>query len=192
MEEDLNQSLNKQAELMIVVVGFFATVQLLIVQAVQGNAPLVREAVTLALAAGCAVRYWWVILLLPWPARWFRMLLLLLAWSALPAVAMMATSPVRWAFALAALSAIGCMTEVYNGITGQWRVGSEDVARSLKADHVFGAVSAGAAAAAVLLVASLTPSWLDVLIPLMVIADWARLIMMIRRHQRFIDQGQLT
>src|ERR1700675_321121 len=62
MEEDLNQSLNKHAQLMIVVVGFFATVQLLIVQAAQGNAPLVREAVTLTLAAGCAVRYWWVIL----------------------------------------------------------------------------------------------------------------------------------
>jgi hypothetical protein len=176
---------------MIVVVGFFASVQLLLVQAAQGNAPLAREAVTLALAIGCAVRYWWVILLLPWPARWFRTVLLLLAWSALPAAATMATSPVRWALALAALSAIGCITEVYNGLTEQWRVGSEEVARSLKADHVVGAVSTGGAAAVILLVAFLRPWWLDVLIPLMVLADWVRLIMMIHRHQRFIDLGQL-
>jgi hypothetical protein len=177
---------------MIVVVGFFATVLLLTVQAFQGNAPIVREAVTFALVAGCAIRYWWVILLLPWPARWFRMLLLLLAWSALPVVAMTVTSPVRWALAVAALSVIGCMTEVYNGITGQWRIGSEEMARSLKDDHVLGAVSAGGAAAAILLVAFLRASWLDILIPLMVLADWARLIMMIHRHQGFIDKGQLT
>jgi hypothetical protein len=177
---------------MIVVVGFFATLQLLIVQAAQGNAPLARETVTLALAVGCAVRYWWVILLLPWPARWFRTVLLLLAWSALPLVAMMAASPVRWALALAALSAIGCITEVYNDITGQWRVGSEEVAQSIKADHVFGAVSSGGAGAAILLVAFLRPAWLDTLIPLMVLADWVRLIMMINRHQRFINLGQLT
>ncbi|MDP9202607.1 MAG: hypothetical protein M3P26_11840 [Gemmatimonadota bacterium] len=177
---------------MVVVVGFFATVQSLIVQASNGTAPAAREAVTLALALGFAVRYWWVILLLQWPARWFRTLLLLLAWSALPVVAMMATNAVRWALALAALSAVGCMTEVYNGITRQWLVGSEAMARSLKTDHVSGAVSAGGAAVCLVLVAFFRPVWLDLLIPSMVFADWARLILMIRRHQRFIDLELLT
>ena len=79
-----------------------------------------------------------MILLLPWPAQWFRMVLLLLAWSALPAVAVAATNPVRWALALVTLSAIGCATEIYNDITRQWQVGSEEMARSLKRDHVIG------------------------------------------------------
>jgi hypothetical protein len=177
---------------MVVVVGFFATVQLLIIQANSGPAPPARDAITLVLALGCAVRYWWVIPLLPWPARWFRMVLLLLAWSALSAVAITAANPVRWAVAIAELSAIGCITEIYNGATKQWLVGSDEMARSLKADHVAGALSAGAAAVLVLLVASFWPASLDFVVALMVVADWARLIMMIRRHQRFIDLGYLT
>lgn len=177
---------------MIVVVGFFVPVQLLIVHASDGTAPLAREVVTLALALGCAVRYWWVILLLPWPARWFRMVLLLLAWSVMPVIAMAAANPVRWALALATLSAVGCITEVYNGITRQWMVGSEPMVRSLKGDHISGAVSAGGATVVLLSVALLRPVWLDILIPLMVFADWARLIMMIGRHQRFIDLGYAT
>jgi len=177
---------------MIVIVGFFVTVQLLIFQASDGAAPLARDAITLILALGCAVRYWWVILLLPWPARWFRMVLLLLAWSALPAVAISTGNPVQWALAIAALSAIGCITEIYNGITRQWLVGSEEMARSLKSDHVTGAVSAGAAALVLLFIAFVRPAWVDILVPLLVLADWARLIVMIRRHQRFIDLGYLT
>jgi hypothetical protein len=188
----VNSSLNKQAQLMIVVVGFFATVQLLIFQTSDGAAPLARDAIALALALGCAVRYWWVILLLPWPARWFRMVLLLLAWTALPAVAITTGNPARWALAIAALSAIGCITEIYNGITKQWLVGSEEMARSLKRDHIAGAASAGAATVLLVLVAVLRPVWVDFAVPLMVLADWARLIAMIRRHQRFIDLGYST
>jgi hypothetical protein len=178
--------------MIVVVVGFFATVELLIVQAIAGTAPLLREAVTLALALGLAVRYWWVILLLPWPARWPRLVLLLLAWTALQAVVMTSPNPIRWAFALAALSAIGCMTEIYNGLTGQWRVGSEAVARSLKGDHIVGAWAAGGAAAVLLLAALFLPLWLDLAIPLLVATDWGRLIVMIRRHQHFIDLGYRT
>jgi hypothetical protein len=176
---------------MIVIVGFFATVQLLIFQANDGAAPLARDAITLVLALCCALRYWWVILLLSWPARWFRIVLLLLAWSALPAVAITAGNPVRWALAIAALSAIGCITEIYNGVTKQWLVGSEEMARSLKRDHVAGATSAGAATVLLVLVALFRPAWVDFVVPLMVLADWARLVMMIRRHQRFIDLGYL-
>ena len=120
------------------------------------------------------------------------MLLLLLAWSALPAVAVAATNPVRWALALATLSAIGCATEIYNSITRQWQVGSEEMARSLRRDHLVGAASAGGAAVAVALVAIVWPAWLDGLVAWMVLADWTRLIVMIRRHQRFIDLGYLT
>ncbi len=177
---------------MIVVVGFFATVQLLIVQVDDGAAPIAREAVTLILALGVAVRYWWVILLLLWPARWLRTVLLLLAWSVLPVIAMTAANPVRWALALAALSAIGCMTEIYNFITKQWMVGSEQIMRSLKRDHVHGATAAGGATVSLLAVALFRPVWLDFLIPLMVFADWVRLIIMIHRHQHFIDMGYLT
>jgi hypothetical protein len=172
---------------MVVVVGFFVTVQLLLVHGNDFRAPILRDAVTLILAIGCAVRYWWVILLLAWPARWLRMSLLLLAWSAMPAVAITAPNPIRWAFAIAALSAIGCMTEIYNGVTGQWRVGSEAMAQSLKRDHVVGAVSTGVAAFVLFLLGFFRPLWVDVMIPLMVIVDWARLIPMVRRHQRFLD-----
>ncbi|HEX9310540.1 MAG TPA: hypothetical protein VF887_06995 [Gemmatimonadaceae bacterium] len=177
---------------MVVVVGFFATVQLLIVQAGGGAAPIGRTAVTLALALSFAVRYWWVILLLQWPFQWFRTVLLLLAWVALPVVAMAATDPVRWALAVAALSTIGCITEIYNGVTRQWLVGSGEMARSLKRDHISGAASAGAAAIFLSVLAFLRPVWVDVVILLMVVADWARLITMIRRHQRFVDLGYLT
>jgi hypothetical protein len=167
-------------------------VQLLVVQASAGAIPLTSAVVTLVLALGCAVRYWWVILLLPWPARWPRMVLLLLAWSVLPVVAVTAASPVRWALAIAGLSVIGCVTELYNGITRQWAVGSERMARSLRRDHVSGALSTAMAAAIVVIVAASRPAWLELLIPLMVCADWVRLIVMIRRHQHLLDLENAT
>lgn len=187
-----NGSLDKHGQLMVIVIGFFSTVQLLIAQTRNGAAPLATVAVTLALALACAIRYWWVILLLPWPFRWFRMVLLLLAWCTLPLAAAMTTDPLRWALALAALSAIGCMTEIYNGVTRQWAVGPEGMAGALKADHIAGAASAGVAAVVLLLIALSRSEWLDVLIPLMVFADWVRLIMMIRRHQRFLELERPT
>jgi hypothetical protein len=191
-EGELNPTLNKHGQMMVVVVGFFVTVQLLILRASEGTVPPARLAITLALALSCAVRYWWVILLLEWPARWFRFVLLLLAWSALPLAAMMTTNAVLWALALAALSAIGCITEIYNGITRQWQISSEEMSRSLKRDHIVGAASALSAAIGLLLVAFLQPAWLDIFIPVIVLVDWVRLIVMIRRHQRFIDLGYLT
>lgn len=185
----MNAELNKQGQLMVVVVGFFATVQLLLVQATTGSAPLLREGVTLALALGCAVRYWWVILVLPWPFRVVRTLLLLLAWSALPVIAMTSESAVRWGLSVAALSAIGCVTEVYNTITKQWMAGSEPMMTRLKRDHVIGAASAGTVTVCVVTVALLQPMWLDVLILILVLADWARLIGMVRAHRRIIGLG---
>jgi hypothetical protein len=188
----VNAALNKQGQLMIVVVGFFATVLLLAMRAGDGMTPVSRAVVTLAVAVGCAVRYWWVILLLPWPARWFRMVALLLAWSALPIVAVMSPNVVRWALALAALLAVGSITEAYNWHTRQWMVGCEEASRSLEVDHLTGAAAAAGGTALLLLVVFYRPQWLEFVIPLMVVADWVRLVVMIRRHQRFIDLGYLT
>jgi hypothetical protein len=183
-----DSSLEKVAQLLVVVAGFFVTVQLAIVATVAGAAPPWREGVVLLLALALAIRYWWVILLLAWPTRWPRILLLLLAWAAPPVIAVTAGNAARWAIAIAALSIVGCATEIYNGVTRQWVVGSEEMTRSLRGDHVSGAISTAVAAALLVIVAALRPAWLDVLIPVMVLADWVRLIVMIERHQRFLTE----
>jgi len=187
----LRPDLGKQFQLTVVVVGFFTTLQLLIVQEWTRPVILGRVVVTLAFSLACAIRYWWVILLLAWPARWFRTLLLLLAWSALPVTAVMVGNVVRWGLALAVLSAVGCITEIYNFITRQWSVGSAEVSASLKSVHVIGAAAAGGAAVILAGAIVFLPSWLDVIIPVLVIVDFARLIMMIQRHQRLIEVGLL-
>jgi hypothetical protein len=180
------ERLDKLGQLVVVIAGFFATMQLLLVTAAGGSVPPARVLLTVAVTVACAVRYWWVILLLPWPFRVVRLALLLAAWSTLPVVALAMPDPQRWVLALAALSTIGCLTEVYNGLTKQWRIGSEATSRSLRRDHVAGAAAA-AAAAAILVSAGLMlrPVALDRLVLVMVVADWSRLATMIRRHQRF-------
>jgi hypothetical protein len=185
-------TLGKVGQIVVVVAGFFATLQMLTIGVTAGTVPMARAGVTLAFALGLALRYWWVILLLPWPARWPRMLLILLAWSAMPLVAASAANVERWALVLAALSAIGCATEIYNGITRQWMVGSDEMTRSLRHDHVIGAVGAGAVAIALVVVEALRPEWLDALVALLVVADWLRLVVMLRRHQHFIDKESPT
>jgi len=171
----------------VIVVGFFTTIQLLLVTTAGASVPPARVLLTVAVALACAVRYWWVILLLPWPFRWFRLVLILSAWCALPLVATAMPDARRWVFALALLSGIGCATEVYNGIAGQWRIGSEAMSRSLKWDHVSGAaIAAGATVILVSAGLALGPPALDRLLLVMVLADWSRLVMMIRRHQRFL------
>lgn len=180
----MDERLNKYGQLAVVVVGFFATMQITLVTSAGGSIPLARPALTAALTFAFAVRYWWVILLLPWPFRLLRLVLLLAAWCALPVVAIAMPDARRWVLALAVLSGIGFMTDLYNGLTGQWRVGSDAMARSLKRDHVFGAASA-ASAAVILVWAGLTLNSpvLERLLFALVVADWIRLVMMVRRHQ---------
>jgi hypothetical protein len=189
----VNERLDKSGQLGVVVVGFFATIQLLLVTAAGGSVPPARVLLTAAVALACAVRYWWVILLLPWPFRWFRLVLILAAWCALPVVAIAMPDARRWVLALTGLSVIGFVTELYNGLTEQWRVGSEAMARSLKRDHVFGAASA-AGAAAILLWAGLTlnPPVLERFLFAIVVADWIRLVTMIRRHQLLLTTEGIT
>lgn len=184
----MNERLDKLGQLVVIIAGFFATMQLLLVTAAGGLVPPLRMLVTVAATLACAVRYWWVILLLPWPFRVVRLTLLLAAWSALPVVALAMPDPRRWAFALAALSTLGCLTEVYNGLTRQWQIGAEAMSRSLQRDHVAGA--AAAAIAAIVLVwagAALGAVALDRLVLAIVVADWCRLAMMIRRHRRLLS-----
>jgi len=187
----LKADLSKQFQLTVVVVGFFTTLLVLAMHEIVRPAPTVRVVVTLVVALSCAIRYWWVILLLDWPPTWFRTLLLLLAWSALPGVALAVGNVTGWALSLSALSTVGFATEVYNGATKQWEVGSDEMRRSLRSDHTIGA--AATAGSAVLLVALVVflPAWLDRIIPVLVALDCVRLIMMINRHQRLIEAGRL-
>lgn len=183
----MGEMLNKHGQLAIVVVGFFATLQMLVVQSTVDAASPVRLALTLSVALAFAVRYWWVILLLPWPFQWFRLVLILSAWSMLPLVALFTTDARRWVLALAALSAIGCVTEIFNGLTGQWRIGSDAMMRSLNRDHNAGAAAAALATIGLVLAASAwTSPALEWLIVVMVVADWVRLVLMIRRHERLL------
>jgi hypothetical protein len=183
----VNEPLNKHGQLLVIVVGYFATLLFLIAQAANGSVTPVRALLTLLVALACAVRYWWVVLLLPWPFHWFRLLLILSAWSLLPVIAISATDARRWAFALATLSAIGCLTEIFNGLTGQWRVGSPTMTASLKRDHVFGAATAVAAAGILFAAGAIAvPPIIDRVVVVLVIADWGRLVWMIRRHQRLL------
>ncbi|MCY7379030.1 MAG: hypothetical protein LH467_06785 [Gemmatimonadaceae bacterium] len=180
----MDERLNKHGQLAVVVVGFFATIQLLLLTTARGSIPTARPVLTAAVAFAFAVRYWWVILLLSWPFSWLRLVLILAAWSALPVVAISMADAQRWVLALAGLSAIGFLTELYNGVTGQWRVGSLAMTRTLKRDHILGAASA-AVASLTLVWAGLTlnPPVLERLLLAFVVADWIRLVVMIRQHQ---------
>lgn len=188
----MKSELDKHAQIMIVVVGFFVTVQQLLAVGSFSTVETVRAGVTFVLAVACAVRYWWVIMLLAWPPRAMRMVLLLSAWCALPLVARSVRDPVMWALALAALAATGLVTELYNEAAKEWRIGSAALSRSLRRDHFIGAASAASALVALLGVAYLRPAWLDLVVPVMVFGDCARLIEMIMRHQRFITEGHLA
>jgi hypothetical protein len=188
----MNEQVNKQAQLTVVVVGFFATLLMLFATASTKYVPRVREMTTLGIALACAIRYWWVILLLAWPATWFRLLLLLLAWCALPAAAAEVAEPLQWAVALAALAAIGCGTEIYNGLSRQWDIGSAAMAASVKRDHLVGAIASVLALAILVFVILEQRESLDVTVAALVVADWIRLIMMINRHQRFLENERPT
>jgi hypothetical protein len=183
----VSQGRNRQGQLFVVAAGFIATLILLVGRILNDAAPPIRVVLTLTFAIACALRYWWVIELLPWPFRWTRLLLLVAAWVALPIIALWTSDAQRWVFALAALSAIGAATEVYNGLTEQWKVGSDAMTQSLKRDHISGAIMAAVSAVALIAAGMVfTPTILDRLVLAMVIADCARLLLMIRRHRSFL------
>jgi hypothetical protein len=185
----MRESLNKQGQLGVVVVGFFATVQVLVGQ-LRADASSYRVVLMLLVVLACAVRYWWVILTLPWPFQWFRLTLILCAWTSLPFIAWYVPDVRRWVLGLAALSAIGCVTELFGWRTEQWRVGSPEMTRSLKREHVSGATATGVAAVILLIAARFWESpELEWLVFAMVFADWIRLVLMIRRYERMPITG---
>jgi hypothetical protein len=188
----MRESLNKQGQLAVVIVGFFATVQVLAAQLGVG-APFTRVLLTLIIALAFAVRYWWVILILPWPFQWFRLALILSAWTLLPFIGSFTSDVRHWVLGLAALSAVGFVTEVFGWLTEQYRVGSPEMTRSLKREHVWGAAAAGVTAVVLGVVASIwTPQALEWFVLALVVADWVRLIMMIRRYDRMPTMGAAT
>jgi len=186
---ELDPKLNKIAQLVVTIAGFFTTVLILLQESEIGGDVRLRAVLTLALAIGLAIRYWWVILLLDWPFRIWRTTLLLLIWCALALAAANAEDARTWAQTLAALSAFGAITEAYNTLTGQWRCGSEAFAQSLRRDHIAGGGAAGAACLT-LVAASLwlEPKSLSILVGGMIVADWWRLIEMINRHRRTLEE----
>ena len=113
---------NKVGQLTVVIVGFFSTVLILLLQAIGGTVHVGRLAVTFLFALGLAIRYWWVILLLEWPFRIARMALLLLAWSMVAVAAAAVHVDRTWVFILSASGGIGAATEFYNLSTRQWKI----------------------------------------------------------------------
>jgi hypothetical protein len=94
----------------------------------------------------------------------------------------------EWVLALTGVAWMGAMTEAYNLATGQWRRGSTALTASLYRDHIVGLVAAVAGAAGLLGVAMLAEPLLQPpLVLILVLIDWARLVEMIRRHQRLLE-----
>ena len=189
MAADRNIPLHKAGQLAVVVVGFFSAVLLLLLQAVRGTASGGRLGVMWLMALGLAVRYWWVILLLEWPFRIARVVLLLLAWSVVAAAAAMTDLDRAWVLLLAALGGIGAATEFYNLRTQQWRVGSEALSRTLRRDHVVGGITALAASGALVGLGIWLPTPLTGWVMCLVVADWVRLMAMVASHRRLLHAG---
>jgi hypothetical protein len=180
----MDESVNKGGQLTVVALGFFVTVAFLIME-VGSGALSTRILLTLIVALAFAVRYWWAVLVLPWPFQWFRLVLMLFAWTLLPLVASSVGNSQHWVLVLAALSAVGFVTEVFGWVSEQWRVGSPEMTRSLKRQHAVGAAAAGVAAIILLTSARVwTSPALEWLVLAIAAADWVRLVVMIRRYER--------
>jgi hypothetical protein len=183
------QLLNKSAQLMVVVAGFFTGLALLPWNAGEGLESTLRQAATVLFMLGLALRYWWVILLLDWPWRVIRSVLLLAVWAGVVAVAAHSRDSREWTLALMAVAWTGALTEAYNLATRQWRRDKAALTATLFRDHVVGMAAAAAGGAALLGIAFLVElRWQPVLVFVFVLLDWARLVEMIRRHQRLFDE----
>src|SRR5689334_18835111 len=67
--------LHKTAQLLVVIGGFYTGLALLPWNSWEDSQQTVRLAATALFIFGLTVRYWWVILLLDWPFRIFRVVL---------------------------------------------------------------------------------------------------------------------
>ena len=185
------ESLHKLAQLMVVVGGFYTGLAVLPWDVGGDLEGCLRLIGTVLFILGLAVRYWWVILLLDWPFRVPRVTLLLVMWGGVVFAASRAREDRDWVLALAAVAWAGALTEAYNLATGQWRHGNTALAASLYRDHIIGVVAAVAGGAGLLGIAILAEPWLQPsLVLILVLFDEARLVEMIRRHQRLLNDGE--
>ena len=186
MKADTDVLVNKVGQLVVVLIGFFTTGLILLLQVIHGTVPAGHLAVTFFIALGLTVRYWWVILLLEWPFRLIRTVLLLSAWSTMLLVAAMSQVDRTWVLMLAVLCGIGAATEFYNLATQQWKVGSQVLARALRWDHLVGGVAALAAAVVLVGLSAWLPQSLTGWVTFLALGDWARLIQMVASHRRLL------
>lgn len=168
----------------VVVIGMVAVMA---ISAAHYPGSAMASGVTIAFALGLAVRYWWVIRLLPWPFTVPRITLLIAMWAAVDAVALNAGDPAAWAWSFVIVFVIGAATELYNYATRQWAVGSPAFERSLRTEHVRGAASAVIAAGATATMIVTGMSYTPALLAALVLIDWLRLAEMVRRHRRLLE-----
>lgn len=186
MAVEASALINKVGQLIVVTVGFFATTCILLWQAVYNDVSVGRLAVTFLAALGLALRYWWVILLLEWPFRLIRTMLLLLIWSLMGVAASTAQTDHAWVLALAALCGIGAVTEFYNLATKQWKVEFPSLARALKRDHVAGGITALFAAILLAGLSAWSPRYRTLWIMALVLGDWARMIWLVTSYRKLL------
>ena len=186
MKADPDVLVNKVGQLVVVLIGFFTTGLILLLQAIHGMVPTGHLAVTFFIALGLTVRYWWAILLVEWPFRLIRTALLLSIWSAMPLAAALSQVDRAWVLMLAVLCGMGAVTEFYNLATQQWKVGSQVLARALRRDHLIGGVAALAAAIVLLGLSMWLPQSLTGWVTFLALVDWARLIQMVASHRRLL------
>ena len=179
----------RQATVAAVLLGFFAASLGVWEECAKagfdGSGP--RLAVTLLFLIGLTVRYWWVILLLPWPFTVTRTSLLLLQWTVALSLVQTIASPRPWLLSFAGVAFVGFLTEVYNFRDGQWRLGNRLLTASLRRDHIVGMWSALAGALAIAAASQFLPVRLIVLFAACVTAgDWLRVREMVARHRRLL------
>jgi hypothetical protein len=178
--------LNKGGQLSVVLLGFFCS-SLGLMRGFSGAQSVGEFLVSLLFLIGLAVRYWWVILLLPWPFSIARSSLLLLQWAAALSLVQTFPSPRRWLLSLASVAFVGFLTEVYNDRDGQWRVKNTALAASLRRDHRIGIGAALTGSLAIAAASLYLPDrFLIVFAAVMTMGDWVRLTEMVGRHRRLM------
>lgn len=168
----------------VVVIGLVAAVAISLVH-LQSSAT--TAVITIAFALGLAVRYWWVIRLLPWPSTVPRVGLLVAMWAGVVVIALNAGDHHAWAWSFVVVFCIGGITEIYNYSTRQWAVGSAEFERSLRADHVRGATSTLFATVATAMMIVMARQYVPAFLAALVLIDWLRLAEMVSRHLRFLE-----
>jgi hypothetical protein len=194
----MDRNVNKTGQLFVVIAGFFAGQTALWIGcsgSATSAADLPRTVVTAVFLLSLAVRYWWVILMLEWPFRVGRTVLLLLVWSAAIEVATLSRNSEHWLLALAAVAMLGTVTEAYNTATKQWMVaGPRWRTEQFLRDHHAG-IAAAFMGTAVLLAAwaiGVPPRDATIGVGVLVAADWVRLIEMVGRHSRLEREGTVS